>query len=99
MSERPVDIWNKMVRGARVTGRCMFCESEIFPSYKNKRPVICIDDGCRKTYHRIYRHLVRNPRERRLPKDQQERLRLSRNERARVNYGIRRRRDGDAGVR
>lgn len=55
MSERPVDIWNKMVRGARVTGRCMFCESEIFPSYKNKRPVICIDDGCRKTYHRIPR--------------------------------------------
>lgn len=97
MSERPVDIWNEMTTQARITGRCMFCEAPLYSA--SKRPVICIDDGCRKTYHRIYRHLVRNPRERRLPKDQQERLRLSRNERARVNYGIRRRRDGDAGVR
>ena len=97
MSERPVDIWNEMTTQARVTGRCMLCEEPLYSA--TKRPIICTDDGCRRARDRLYQHLVRRPFEKSLPKDQQEKLRLRRNERERIRYGIRRRRDGDAGVR
>lgn len=65
--ERPIDIWNEMTTMARETGRCMFCEEALF-SYR-KRPVICTEDNCRKAYHRLYRHLVRNPRARNEPSE------------------------------
>jgi hypothetical protein len=65
--ERPIDIWNEMTRGARESGRCMFCDDELFHAPSTRRPVICVADDCRKAYHRMYRHLVRNPRERNEP--------------------------------
>ena len=59
--ERPIDIWNEMTTRARIAGRCMFCEEPLYAA--GKRPVICTEDDCRKTYHRLYRHMVREPRE------------------------------------
>ena len=65
--ERPIDIWNEMTARARETGRCMFCETPVTRSFSGRRPVICTEGDCRKAYHRMYRHLVRNPRERNEP--------------------------------
>lgn len=77
--ERPIDIWNEMTNGARESGRCMFCEGRLYHAPSTRRPVICTEDLYRKAYHRLYRHLVRNPREKAAPAEVQEAKRLRRN--------------------
>ena len=84
--ERPIDIWNEMTNGARESGRCMFCEGVLFHAPSTRRPVICTEDDCRKAYHRMYRHLVRNPRERNEPAEVARVTRETRNAQKRAAH-------------
>lgn len=84
--ERPIDVWNEMTRGARESGRCMFCEAPLYSA--GKRPVICTDDECRKTYHRLYRHMVREPREQDEPAEVARVTREERNARKRELHAL-----------